>query len=141
MNPKNKILSLELEDTEVELELGDGGKEHTRLKVMGASVQVLRGHKITSGREYLESIGVNPDLVDRWEIVIPREGGKKTHKTTEAWHEYIDNCDRHIENNETVKRLLRSGALQDIYKINVKDFPPTMTQEQVWKQLEYRLPE
>lgn len=108
---------------------------------MGACVQVLRGHTITSGREYLESIGVNPDYVDRWEIVIPREGGKKTRRITEAWHEYIDNSDRHLEKNETVKRLLKSGALQDIYTIHVKDFPPTMTQEQLWNKLEYRLPE
>lgn len=138
---KNKILSLELEDTEVELELGDGGKWHTRMKVVCACVQVSRGHDITSGRQYLKHLGLIPDLVDRWAILIPLTGGRKRRTETESWIEVVDNSDRHIEKHPVVKRWIRSGGLQDIYKINVKDFPPTMTQEQVWKELEYRLPE
>ena len=52
---KNKILSLELE-------LGDGGKWHTYIKVLCAAILRLRGYEVTSGREYLDE-GINPDLV------------------------------------------------------------------------------
>jgi hypothetical protein len=137
----NKILNLQMEDTEVEIELGDGGKWHTQTKVAGACVQILRGHEISSGREYAKRLHIIPDIVDRWMIVIPREGGKKVRTRVEAWHEYIDNCDQHIEKHPVVKRWIASGGLKDIYKIHKKDFPPTMTQEELWKELEYRLPE
>ncbi len=139
--PNNQILNLEIEDTEVELELRDGGKWHTRMKVVCAAVQVSRGHEIRSGRQYLKALGLIPDLVDRYLIIIPLTGGKKRRTEVESWIEVVDNSDRHIENNPTVKAWIRSGGLKDIYKIHVKDFPPTMTQEQLWKGLEYRLPE
>ena len=139
--PKNKILNLELEDTEVEIELGDGGKWHTHTKVACACVQICRGHEIKSGRQYAKPLGLIPDLVDRWAIIIPLTGGKKRRTTVESWIEVVDNSDRHIEKHPVVKRWIASGGLKDISKIHKKDFPPTMTQEQLWKGLEYRLPE
>ena len=138
---KNKILNLELEDTEVEIELGDGGKWHTHTKVACACVQICRGHEIKSGRHYAKRLGIIPDLVDRWAILIPLTGGKKRRTEVESWIEVVDNSDRHIEKHPVVKAWIRSGGLKDIYKIHKKDFPPTMTQEQLWKGLEYRLPE
>jgi len=131
---KNKILTLKEEN--IELELGDGGKWHTHTKVACACVQVCRGHEIRSGRQYLKRLGIIPDLVDRYPIIIPLTGGKK--RRTEV---VVDNSDRHIEKHPVVKRWIASGGLKDIYKIHKKDCPPTMTQEQLWKGLEYRLPE
>jgi hypothetical protein len=128
----NKILTLEL---------ADGGEDHTNFKIMSACVQVVRGHEISSGRQYAKLLGIIPDLVDRYEILIPLSGGRKRRTTVESWIEVVVNSDRHIEKNPVVKRWLKSGGLKDIYKVRVADFDPNATMNDIMQELRYRLPE
>ncbi len=124
---KNKILNLELE-------LGDGGKWHTYIKVLCAAILRLRGYEVTSGRECLDE-GINPDFVAKKLTKITSEKGKKRKVNLEYWIEVIDTSDRHLENNEVI------NAITDIIKIDIRKLKLNKPFASIVEGLEYRLPE
>jgi len=142
MKPNNKILNLKEEG--IELEIGPTkkkGRWHSIFNTVIAGIGVWRGYDVSTGREYIELLHVNPDQVWRKQVVIPRQGGRKERKNEESWIEVVDTSDQHIEQNETVKRWLKSGALRGIYKIEIKEMKLNKPFASIVEGLEYRLPE
>ncbi|MHA2431705.1 MAG: hypothetical protein ACXADO_00565 [Candidatus Thorarchaeota archaeon] len=126
--PTNQILNLEIE-------LGDGGREHTLVKLICAGILLERGYDVSSGREYLDDVGVNPDLVATRIEKITSEKGKKRKCKFEYWVEIIDSSDRHLENNEVIK------GITDIIKIDIRNLKTNKPFNFIVDGLEYRLPE
>jgi hypothetical protein len=123
---KNKILTLEL---------ADGGKWHTIIKLIVAGILVRRGYDVSSGREYLSEVGVNPDLVAKKTTKITSDKGKKRKVGLEYWIEVIDTSDRHLEKHEVI------NGITDIIKIRLKDIKFNKPMASIIEGIEYTLPE